>query len=327
VVALSGGRDSAAVLAVAAAVARREGLDQPAAVSLAFPGRYGDESEWQELAVRAAGIEDWERIEIREELDLVGPLATSVLRRHGLLFPAHAHLYAPILERAHGGTVLTGIGGDNAAEGWRFQRLAEALRGRRRPTVEDVRSALLWAAPRPLRRAALARGSGAAPPWLTDAAKRAHLAARAEAEAAWPRRWPDAVAMATGGRRLALAQAGLARLAAGAGADIVHPLLDGAWLSELADVAPPLGFGGRERLWPRLFADVLPVPLLRRREKAVYDGVYFTGPSRRFAAEWDGGGLTGAMVDADRLRATWRDPWRGHHPAVLQQALWLSRAA
>ena len=325
VVALSGGRDSSVVLAVAAAVARREGLALPAAVSLSFPGRFGDEAEWQELVVRAAAIDDWERVEVGEELDLVGPLAAAALRRHGLLFPPHAHLYAPVLERARGGTVLTGIGGDNAVDGWRFQRLAQAARGRRRPTREDSRSLALWMAPHRLRRRLLARGSRAAPSWLTDEARRWWLGQHAEAEAGWPRRWPAAVALATGGRRLAVAQAGLDLLAAAAGARIAHPLLDPAWLAAIAASGSAAGPGGRERLWPRLFADVLPVPLAARAVKAVYDGVYFTGPSRRFTEAWDGRGLHGGVVDPGRLRATWRDPWRAHLPGTLQQALWLAR--
>jgi hypothetical protein len=326
VVALSGGRDSAALLALAAEVARREGLTPPAAVSFSFPGRYGDERPWQELTVRGIGVDDWERIEVGEELDFLGPHATRVMQRQGLPFPPHAHLFLPILERARPGTVLTGMGGDAAVEGWRFQRLAEALRGRRRPGVEDVRSAALWAAPRTLRRLALARGSGAAPGWLSSAGRAAHLEARAEAESAWPRRWPASVPIATGGRRLALVEAGLARLAAATGSRIAHPLLDGDWLAALAATAPALGPGNREQLWPRLFPGLLPEALLHRRDKAVYDGVYFTGASRAFAEAWDGGGVTGELVDAARLRATWRDPWRGQRAATLMQALWVERS-
>src|SRR5687767_6252 len=53
VVAFSGGRDSALVLAGAVAAARREGLDEPIAVSVRFPNAPdADESHWQERVVR-----------------------------------------------------------------------------------------------------------------------------------------------------------------------------------------------------------------------------------------------------------------------------------
>jgi asparagine synthase (glutamine-hydrolysing) len=326
VVALSGGRDSSAVLALAAEVARREGLAPPAAVSLSFPGLPTDESVWQEQVVRAAGVDEWERVAIADELDFVGPVAGPLLRRLGLLYPAHAHLYAPILERARGGTVLTGIGGDEAVEAWRFERLAAALRGQRRPDRADARSLALWALPRPLRRAALLRLSHERLPWLSDEGRLAYRAARAASQAAAPRLWPASVALSAGRRGVALTQAALDRLAEALGARIAHPLLDPDWLAALSASGGTLGPGGRERLWPRLFGGLLPGLALRRPDKADYHGVYFAGPSREFAENWDGTGLSGGLVDPERLRATWRSEWWCHTPGLLQQALWLARA-
>src|SRR5665213_2751106 len=63
VIGFSGGRDSSALLAVAAHLARREGLDPPIAATNVFPGDVqAAESEWQELLVRHAGIADWQRL-------------------------------------------------------------------------------------------------------------------------------------------------------------------------------------------------------------------------------------------------------------------------
>ena len=64
VVGFSGGRDSSALLAVAVALAAREGLDPPVPVSFRFPHAETRESEWQELVVRHLGLAEWARVEI-----------------------------------------------------------------------------------------------------------------------------------------------------------------------------------------------------------------------------------------------------------------------
>jgi asparagine synthase (glutamine-hydrolysing) len=62
--------------------------------------------------VRALPVTDWIRLPADDDLDFVGPVATDVLRRHGLLHPANAYFHAPLLREAAGGTLLTGVGGD-----------------------------------------------------------------------------------------------------------------------------------------------------------------------------------------------------------------------
>src|SRR5487761_457194 len=65
VVQFSGGRDSSLVLAVAASLARREGMAPPVAFTHRFPAVPGaDEDEWQELVIRHLGVADWERVEL-----------------------------------------------------------------------------------------------------------------------------------------------------------------------------------------------------------------------------------------------------------------------
>ncbi len=77
VVAFSGGRDSSVLLALAARLAEREGLEAPVAVTQRFPGiEETAEEEWQELVIRHVGISDWETIDHGDnELDVVGGLA------------------------------------------------------------------------------------------------------------------------------------------------------------------------------------------------------------------------------------------------------------
>ena len=110
VVSFSGGLDSSAVLAVASSVARREGLPLPVAVTLRFPGNAeADETSWQESVVSAVPVGDWDRIEIRHELSVVGPVATEALREHGLLWPFNAYVHVPVFERARGGLGPHGV--------------------------------------------------------------------------------------------------------------------------------------------------------------------------------------------------------------------------
>ena len=98
-VAFSGGRDSSAVLAVAAHVARRDGLPQPIPITKVFPDvPTAEEGSWQESVVRHLGLDDWQRVVIHDELDLVGPLATANLVAHGVVWPPTIHGDVPVVE-------------------------------------------------------------------------------------------------------------------------------------------------------------------------------------------------------------------------------------
>ena len=112
-VAFSGGRDSSVVLAVAAHVARRDGLAAPIPITKVFPDvPTTEESSWQELVIRHLRLHDWELVSIDDELDLVGPLATANLVEHGVVWPPMIHGDIPVLERLGGGTLIDGEGGD-----------------------------------------------------------------------------------------------------------------------------------------------------------------------------------------------------------------------
>ena len=58
---------------------------------------------------------------------MLGPLATRGLRRHGLLYPANAHMVVPMAEQAVGGHLLTGVGGDDVFGNWPWHDLASVL--------------------------------------------------------------------------------------------------------------------------------------------------------------------------------------------------------
>ena len=114
-VSFSGGRDSSAVLAIATAIARREGLPAAGPGHASLPSAaLTQETEWQEQVIGHLGLSDWVRIDAAGRPRLRRPGGDRVLRRHGLLWPCNAYFHAPIFEAAAGGAVLTGVGGDEA---------------------------------------------------------------------------------------------------------------------------------------------------------------------------------------------------------------------
>lgn len=196
-VSFSGGTDSSLVLAAATRVARREGLADPVPITWRFDDApRADESAWQERVVAELGLGEWERLQAHgDELDLVGPIAARVLAEHGVRYPANAFLHEPLLRRAAGGTLLTGVGGD------------QLLSPRRRNRFEPA-------------------------PWLRrDAqreARRLHLRER-RASLFRPH-----VRFATRRREVTVGQTTLQAMAAAAGAGVASPLLDPAVVAAVA---------------------------------------------------------------------------------------------
>jgi asparagine synthase (glutamine-hydrolysing) len=313
-VSFSGGRDSSAVLAVATRVARAEGLPDPVPATIRAPDApLAEESRWQELVVAHLGLADWLRLEFSDELDLVGPVAAAAMRRHGLLWPFNAHFHVPLLEAARGGTVLTGIGGDEL-----FRSVASTLPSRR------ARSIALYAAPRPVRRRWHGRPAVAVHPWLTAAGERAGRAALAAWDAAEPRRLQARMRHVRAARYLTVGTAGLERLASDAGAAIAHPLLDRAVWGAVEQAAPRLGHRDRQAAMQATFGGLLPAELLARADKAGFDEVFFNAHSRAFAAQWSGTGVPEDVVEARALREHWRAGEPRAQSFSLLQAAWLA---
>ena len=328
-VSFSGGRDSSVILAVATRLSRREGLPLPVPATIRFRNaRFAEESVWQELVVRHLGLDEWLRLEFDAELDTVGPFATAALRRHGLLWPFNSFFHAPLLEAARGGSLLSGVGGDEVfftqwslAVGWSM------LTGRLRPTRRRVKTVGLnlglSLAPMAVRRAV--QGSGKSLPWLRPDAQRAYVSAMADWESRAPLRfdacmrtwwWPS--------RYLQLMRWSFITLASTWEVDAVHAFSEPLFLAALADSVGWMGFPSRDDAMRRLFADVLPDEVLSRPMKAAFGEVFTSRHTREFVERWSGEGVDLELVDPEVLRATWSSPEPDGRSLQLLQAAWLA---
>jgi asparagine synthetase B (glutamine-hydrolysing) len=299
-VSFSGGHDSSLVLAAAMRAARREQLPEPVPVTWrAADAPRAEESAWQEAVVAALRVTDWVRLAAGDDLDFVGPVAAGVLSRHGLLYPANAYFHAPLLRAAAGGTLLTGVGGDQV-----LGRLPRP----RRPSA--------WP-----RRADPALRFG----WLrTPAAARVRRGLRREHRAR-PARYEHRPAWARSRRDLELTRLSLALLGRDAGTEVVHPLLDPGFLSAIcrSGISPETA-GGRAGLLGRVFGGSYPGAALAPRPKATFGEVFWRRHTRALLAGWDGSGVDRAVVDPAALRREWDRPQPDLCTAMLAQQAWLA---
>ncbi len=327
-VSFSGGRDSSALLAVAVHVARREGLAPPVPVTLVFPGSAAaGEAEWQELVLRHLGVEDRVRLEVHDELDAVGPVATGALERHGLFWPYNAHFHLPIFERAGGGTVVTGFGGDELALSSATAHAARALTRWHRPRRADVLVVGLALAPRGVRAAVHRRRAhreAGAKPWLTPEAARQAARESGLFESRVPTGWEAGIRrIVWRDRYFRVCVETLSVLGDHHGVRVVNPFLEERVLDALAAAGGFAGLGDRRQFMTALFGDLLPQALVARPTKASFDDPLWTGTARRFASRWSGEGVDGALVDVPALRAHWASTdWHIASTTLLQQA-WL----
>ena len=88
--------------------------------------------------VRHLGLTDWLKLEHRDDLDVVGRSRGGALRRYGLLWPSNAHFHLPLFEAAAGGSLLTGIGGDEMLGPTSWQRQLDLLEDASRPARRDA---------------------------------------------------------------------------------------------------------------------------------------------------------------------------------------------
>ena len=324
-VSFSGGRDSSAVLAAATLVARREGLPLPVPVTNRFPAvATSQEDEWQEQVVRHLDLADWEKLVLTDEVDSVGPVATDVLRRVGLLWPFNSHFHVPILRRAAGGSLLTGVGGDElfGSHMWGSARLV--LNGRRRPQVSRLGAVGAALAPRPVRRWALARRHKVRWRWLRPEVDEALNRTRADFHSRTPLAWDGGLRWWWRSRNRTVVDASLAALAADAGVRIRHPFLEPSVVGAVAQHFGARGPVNRAAAMRLLFAEVLPDAVLGRRSKASFNQAFFATHSRAFASTWTGGGVDHSIVDADRLATEWRSADPDPRSYLLMQSAWLA---
>ena len=326
-VSFSGGRDSAAVLAVAAHVARREGFEPPIPVTNCFPdAAESDESEWQERVVRRLDLDDWQRVVLTDELDCVGPVARKTLRRHGLLWPFNAYFHVPLLQRAAGGSLLTGAGGDEALSTSPFARTQLLLAGAARPQPRDVLRVGFALAPAPVRAQVLRRRIPDAFPWLRDHARRAVVRAAVQEVSAEPLRWRRRLEWLRRLRHMEVGLESLDVLGDSEGVAIRHPLSDVGFWAELAALPRSLRFRSRTDAMRLLFGDLLPEPVLARTTKASFDEAFWNRHSRAFAAAWEGQGVDSELVDLEALRREWFSAAPNPRSYLLIQAAWLDGA-
>ncbi|MGO9958489.1 MAG: asparagine synthase-related protein [Solirubrobacteraceae bacterium] len=329
VVAFSGGRDSCALLAVAVGLARREGIADPIPITLEFADAATIETGWQERALAHLGVEDRVRVAVADELDLVGPVAARGLRRHGLLYPANAHLVVPMARAARGGSLLTGYGGDDVFGSWPWSDVADVLARRRHPRVADLRRGLNFASPAWLRAEIRRRRDVVCSlPWLlAPYRERASLAVARELTSA-PRTWVARMAWTACWRTLRVSQRCIARLAADEDAVAAAPFLDPGFLAAVGTTGGRWGWGGRTATMRALFGDLLPETIIARSGKAEFSGPFFGPATRGFSREWNGdAGPATELIDPGVLRSIWSSARPNFLCSSLLQAAWMASDA
>jgi hypothetical protein len=318
----SGGRDSAGTLAFATELARREGLPDPIPATLRM-ARNTQGEECQEEVVRALGLRDWFKYEVDDELEVLGPVATDVLRRIGMVFPATAYTMNPLLEAASGGTLAIGTGGSDFYAYWRLSPIADVLAGKRRPTRRDLKLLAPNLLPNAVRVRALRRQPFLQLPWLhPEVRDRAALGmAKRVAES------PLGYSAAGRAERLHRCHAGtvnsLTTLADAAGARLLLPLFDPHYGAAGLKVYGWRGPGSRDTILREHLGHLLPESAIRHRDYVGLSRSLWGERTRAFAEAWSGEGLDETLVDPAAVRAAWlqeKPDWRA---VALLQVAWL----
>ena len=199
---------------------------------------------------------------------LVGSSARASLRRHGLLWPAPAHLKGAQVEPARGGAYLTGEGGDEILGAPRIApwvALREGDRRLSRRTLGELARA--GPLPAPLRRGLLqrrARWTVQARTWLRPAAASWMVDAEVADDLSRSLRPAKDVRWLLRRRALRAAMRNIQVVASDHDVQCVHPFLDPAFVSALSGLAGALRWPGRSRMMQLLFGDFLPLPVLER---------------------------------------------------------------
>ncbi|MEU7571090.1 asparagine synthase-related protein [Micromonospora sp. NPDC049240] len=306
-VSFSGGLDSSLVLAIAARVARREGLPDPVPVTWRFTDApRAQETPWQAKIIAELDLtRQWQILQAGDDLDLVGLVARRLLTRYGQVHPPSRHLHLPIVELARGGALLTGVGGDQILDGWR--RRPASLRGR----LGRLRAGLRRRPPDPL-------------PWLRpEVARQARRAFVAE-QRAEPHRLAARIAWHLRRRDLTMTRVGLAAIAADHDVLAVAPLLDERFAAALAARHGRLRSPSRRELLAVIADAALPPVIITPRRKATFDEVFLRAATRELVSAWDGSGVDDSLVDVAALRREW-SRWRfDSRTAALVQQVWLA---
>jgi asparagine synthetase B (glutamine-hydrolysing) len=324
-VSFSGGRDSSAILAMAAQVARRHGLADPVPVTFTYsrhPKTW--EKEWQEEMLRHLGLHDWQTMPIETEFDVLGPHAREALERHGLYWPSNAHAMAPLLKAAAGGSLITGNGGDEVfiSMVWTKRMSIPQIFRSRRPHDAVIATTIHYL-PTAWKVRLQNRGLLRLP-WLRPSARR-EVTRRFVAKTTEGRRTQrHYLERLDGSRYLELVRAIFSALARDAGALLCEPFLDPRFFNAALAQRPPQGFPSRNAGLEAFFGDILPRIVAKRTSKANFTEVFWGPESRDFARHWDGTGLDPTVIDPDKLREEWSKPKPDARAQTPLQAAWLS---
>jgi asparagine synthase (glutamine-hydrolysing) len=326
-VAFSGGRDSSTLLALAAHVARRDGLPEPIPITKVFPRvAEANEGDWQELVVRHVGLKDWQRVIIHDELDLVGPVAGAQLLEHGVLWPPTVHGDTPMVEQLQGGTLIDGEGGDEVF-GVNAHRIAPVTRFVHSP--RPLRSQRVIAAARALApakmRARYARRhyENLRITWLRPPARDALEDCLATTERDRPLSFASSVLRIPVRRTQAALARNRRKLASRRNVRVWSPLLHPDVVHAIARDGRTMGRTGRTAALRVLASDLLPDAVLSRTSKAMFNGVIMSRYTSEFAQRWTGKGVDPDLVDVDELSRLWRSGERHALTSALLQAAWL----
>lgn len=322
--AFSGGTDSSIALAIATQVAREQDAPDPVPITIRYPDIDASIDPWQERVVAHLGLQDWVRINARDELDVVGPHAQATLRRHGILFPANGYVVEPQAEVAAGGALIVPIGGSDFHLFWHWGPLMDVVAGRRRPARRDLPHAVLAAMPRRARRRLLRRRlEREAPAWLTPEGKAELVDVMAATAADTPLSFAAAIREQRTHRCFAVTQQGLDDLAAHHDVALVLPTLDDRITAATAHQGGWRGPGDRLHAVQAQFGDLLPWQERRRYRKPSVHGAFFGRHTREFVAQWSGGGLEGLPVNLDVLRSQWAAGTFHFRSMAMLQLAWL----
>jgi asparagine synthase (glutamine-hydrolysing) len=306
---------------LAARTAAREGLTRPIPVTMRFDdAQAAEESEWQELVIGHLGIDDWERLDA-PDLDFVGAVASTAMRRHGLLWPPNSHAHAPLFERAAGGSLLSGVEGDGVFGSWRFARIGDLISGRAKPQPRDALRLAYAALPQRTRSFITRRRRDPYPPPAFLRPRYARQWKQAMVGST-PLRFGDHLLAVEQARTSAILHASLQALASEAEVMLVNPFLGGAFIDSLRARGGSWGFGDRSSMMAALFGELLPPTSLSRPRKALFNEVFWRDASREFASQWDGRDVDEEIVDPEQLRAAWLAG--DSRSATLLQAVWLA---
>lgn len=325
VVPFSGGRDSSALLALAVHVARRDGLPEPVAVTRRHPDvEESDETSWQELVIRHLGVEDWERWDFTAEFDAVGPFAQRIMARFGPTWPSMAHSTVPFLERARGGSYVTGEGGDEMFGNRRSTVLVRLARRKERPGRQHLRWVADALGPRWLRARLFSEHvmDPQRQAWLRPGVAEQARAGLLGTYLDEPLSWLGSTRYELGHRKRTLLRRTLDALGRDHDVVVHEPLLDPTFAAALAGPAGRFGFCCRGCAMDAVFGDLLPAELLYRTSKADFTGSIFHDHTRDFVARWDGQHPLDHLVDPEQLAVEWRRD-RPHVGTVpLLQTAW-----